>query len=223
MSDQPTSKATDVSEGVASAVAMIRTMDVHEAAKDMAKKLRLNAEIRTCVGKWDENGSVAGWVTSGRTSEPATTLVEVFVSDLAGEGREFNRYARAMEELIAENERLKALSPPLPSLEVERASGWLIEERAGDFIHWITLAEGTWPLTKTVRLRHSGAEIEKYLTPVHRVKDAGEALRFARKEDAETFIRLFKVFLLGAIATEHCWPPLSALPPLEDRREEAGR
>jgi hypothetical protein len=99
---------SDKQQALASAVAMIRTMEAHEAAKDMAKKLKLNAEVRTYVGKWDERGSVVGWVTSGRTSEPATVLVEVFVSDLAGEGREFNRYARTMEALIAENEELKA-------------------------------------------------------------------------------------------------------------------
>jgi hypothetical protein len=48
-------------------------------------------------------------------------------------------------------------------------------------------------------------------------KDAGKAVRFARKEDAETFIAAFGRLLIEPKATEHCWPALSALSPLEDR------
>lgn len=95
-------------DALASAVTMIRTIDVHDAATAMAEHLKLNAEVRACVGKWDERGSIHGWTKVGKTQGPATVLVEVFVSDLAGEDREFDHYARRMEALIAENKELKA-------------------------------------------------------------------------------------------------------------------
>ena len=92
----------------------------------------------------------------------------------------------------------------------EIARGWLVEEPFGPHIHWIALAEKSWPRVKPT-YRYSSttgdvtAEVVEYLTPVVRVKDASEALRFARKEDAEAFIRLFDRFLLAAVATEHEW------------------
>lgn len=89
------------------------------------------------------------------------------------------------------------------------ATGWLIEEDAGGVIHWIALAEDAWPRTE-VKDRRLGARssrsFERYLSPVQRVKDANDALRFARKEDAEAFIKLFDRFLLCPVAAEHCWP-----------------
>lgn len=99
-------------DAVASTVALIQAMDVHEAAKGMAEGLKLNAEVRTCVGKWDERGSIAGWTKTANTARkgPATVLVEVFVSDITGEDREFDRYARKMQELADENANLKALN-----------------------------------------------------------------------------------------------------------------
>jgi hypothetical protein len=88
-------------------------------------------------------------------------------------------------------------------------AGWLVEEDAGGFVHWIALGENAWPRTE-VRDRRIGKRnstmFERYLSPVRRVKDAHEALRFARQEDAEAFIRLFDRFLLNAVATEHSWP-----------------
>jgi hypothetical protein len=88
-------------------------------------------------------------------------------------------------------------------------SGWLIEEDAGGFVHWIALAEDAWPRTE-VRDRRLGARtsrmFERYMSPVVRVKDANDALRFARRQDAEAFIKLFDRFLLCPVATEHEWP-----------------
>ena len=97
------------------------------------------------------------------------------------------------------------------------ATGWLIEENAGGVIHWIALAENEWPLYERVEVKRRGVqplasdddwEIDKsrYLSPIKRVKDANEALRFARKEDAEALIKLFDRFLLCPVATEHAWP-----------------
>jgi hypothetical protein len=81
-------------------------------------------------------------------------------------------------------------------------TGWLIEENATGVIYWVALAEDAWPRTKENRFsRRLG--FEDYLSPVVRVKDANDALRFARKQDAEAFMGLFRIFLLAPIATEH--------------------
>lgn len=97
--------------------------------------------------------------------------------------------------------------------------GWLIEEDAGGFIHWIALASDAWPRydVKTIaRTADYEMDREKYRSPVERVKDSNDAIRFARKEDAEAFIRLFDRFLLCPKATEHCWrlptPPAKGTP-----------
>lgn len=89
-------------------------------------------------------------------------------------------------------------------LAVER--GWLIEEDAVGFCHWIALEMDSWPRRDVRLARNKSFEREEYRTPVRRVKDASEALRFARREDAEAFIKLFDRFLLAAKATEHEWP-----------------
>ena len=66
----------------------------------------------------------------------------------------------------------------------EIARGWLVEEPFGPHIHWIALAEKSWPRVKPT-YRYSSttgdviAEVVEYLTPIVRVKDASEALRFA--------------------------------------------
>lgn len=97
-------------------------------------------------------------------------------------------------------------------------TGWLVEEDAFGITHWIALTDEVWPQTKSRfrsrRGRTERVEIEKYLSPVRRAKDANDALRFARKEDAENFIKLFGKFLLSPKATEHKWigkapPPAS--------------
>ena len=95
----------------------------------------------------------------------------------------------------------------------EISRGWLVEEPFGPHIRWIALAEKSWPRVKpTYRYGSTTgkviAEVAEYLTPVVRVKDANQAIRFARKEDAEAFIRLFDRFLLAATATEHEWHSL---------------
>ncbi len=96
-------------DAIASAVDMIRAVDVHQAAINMTEGLELSAQVQTVVGKWDERGQITGWTKVGKTAAPATVLVEVFVSDIAGADREFNRSARQMQELVDENANLKAL------------------------------------------------------------------------------------------------------------------
>jgi len=95
-------------------------------------------------------------------------------------------------------------------------TGWLIEENAGGYIHWIALVKDQWPHTKVTRRRdrmHSDNDLEitRYLSPVMRVKDASAALRFSRKEDAEALMELFSKFLLHPAATEHIWSARAAL------------
>lgn len=77
-------------------------------------------------------------------------------------------------------------------------------------IHWIGLSTGAWPLLKVRRIVRDGDEIEQYQTPIRRVKDAGDALRFSRREDAEAFANLFSRFLLHPRITEHQWPAIEA-------------
>ena len=88
-------------------------------------------------------------------------------------------------------------------------TGWLVEEDYGGGFHWITLPEYAWPTRETeVVSRYDDYEVErhKWRNPIVRVKDAGQALRFARKQDAEAFIKMFDRFLLSPVATEHEWP-----------------
>jgi len=89
--------------------------------------------------------------------------------------------------------------------EREAETGWLIEEDAGGFTHWIALADIQWPRSRREYFNEE-YENRKYLSHVTRVKDANLALRFARRADAEQFIKLFERFLLHAKATEHMWP-----------------
>lgn len=82
-------------------------------------------------------------------------------------------------------------------------TGWLIEENGTGITQWIALAKGSWP--RTTRSTHPFVS-ERYVSMVERVRDASQAIRFARQEDADAFIALFGHFLFGPVATEHCWP-----------------
>jgi hypothetical protein len=86
---------------------LIRSLDVLEEAKAMARRLGISGQIEVTVGRWEEDGRLVGWTKKGVEGDDEI-LVEVFMSDLSGEGREFDRYAREMKELIAENKSLRA-------------------------------------------------------------------------------------------------------------------
>lgn len=143
-----------------------------------------------------------------RMADTPTEAVEQIISAWAFA---HNIDGAARNDLFA---RLRSSAPQEPD-----ETGWLIEEDAGGFIHWIALAEDAWPRTE-VKDRRIGARtsrsFERYLSPVRRVKDANEALRFARKQDAEAFIKLFDRFLLCPVATEHCWPEVAQEPVVDD-------
>lgn len=114
----------------------------------------------------------------------------------------------AQQDLVIDTLRTKHAA--MQEAIVEAESGWLIEESCTGITHWIALAENEWPRYRvtTRRARMNGdydREITEWRNPVVRVKDAGAALRFARKEDAEAFITLFAKFLLHPKATEHQW------------------
>jgi hypothetical protein len=110
---------------------------------------------------------------------------------------------------------------PVEMPTISDETGWLVEESASGVIHWIALAENAWPRTKENRFsRRFG--FKDYLSPIVRVKDANNALRFARKQDAEAFIRLFDRFLLCPIATEHCWHEPAGLNHQDNRQKEGG-
>lgn len=76
--------------------------------------------------------------------------------------------------------------------------GWLIEEDAGGDIHWIALTDNIWKYGW-----HLPVLDRDQPSPVKRVKDANEAFRFARQQDAQAFISLFDRFLLCPKVTEH--------------------
>lgn len=94
---------------------------------------------------------------------------------------------------------------PLPGVGEMVETGWLIEENSDFAPHWIALSKEPWPSIKVRQRLGREHEVEKYKTPVVRVKDSNAALRFARKEDAEAFMAMFDRFLLLPVATEHQW------------------
>jgi hypothetical protein len=85
---------------------IIRAADLHDAATEMARKLGIRGEIRTMVGKWDTEGQITGWTKKSKAGN-ADVLLEVFVSKLDDESREFDRFARAYQALLDENAELK--------------------------------------------------------------------------------------------------------------------
>lgn len=87
-------------------------------------------------------------------------------------------------------------------------TGWLIEDRSpGD--HSLYMKLGDDPIQCVDGNERRGRIFGKFLSPLGFTKVAGEALRFARKEDAEAFVRVFKRFMLAPEVTEHSWPALS--------------
>lgn len=86
---------------------LIRSLDVHNAAIAMAEGLGIAGQIEVTVGRWDESGQIIGWTKRAKRGTDEI-LLEVFVSDLTGQDREFNSWARRMQALIDENRALKA-------------------------------------------------------------------------------------------------------------------
>lgn len=79
-------------------------------------------------------------------------------------------------------------------------TGWLIEQRPHpEHILWVALCYERVTRDTWCTERHGDA-------PVIFVKDAGHALRFARRGDAEAFVKVFDRFLLNPTVTEHSWP-----------------
>jgi hypothetical protein len=83
-------------------------------------------------------------------------------------------------------------------------TGWLIETKFGPHTHWLKLDGEPWPRYDVSA--YDGDELRKYAIPFNFTKDASEALRFARKEDAEAVMAMFQRFLIDPVATEHQWP-----------------
>lgn len=75
-------------------------------------------------------------------------------------------------------------------------SVWMIETHGGPYIHWIALCGERVTRDAWTTVRHGDS-------PLLFVKDPGAALQFARKQDADIFIRTFERFLMNAEATEH--------------------
>lgn len=74
-------------------IGLIRAMDLHDAAIEMARKLGIRGEVRTMVGKWEEGGQITGWTKQSKAGS-ADVLLEVFASKLDDEQREFDSYVR---------------------------------------------------------------------------------------------------------------------------------
>ncbi len=99
-----------------------------------------------------------------------------------------------------------ALRTPQP--EVVDEKGWLIElpltASAGGRLCWVALEDGPFPLFRT--LNHcEDYDFQKIASPLRFTPESNEALRFARKVDAENFMAKFDRYLLHAIVIEHAW------------------
>lgn len=99
-------------------------------------------------------------------------------------------------------------SAALPS-EAINESGWLIEDNSNG-IHTLYMAMSDGGFGPTKRKSIGTFKFDQYETPLMFVKDANEALRFGRQEDAEAFVRVFKRFMLVPKVREHCWPAMRA-------------
>lgn len=85
------------------------------------------------------------------------------------------------------------------------ATGWLIEDRSsGGSLYMAMIEDGRFGETKEKSIGRF--KFERYESPLCFVKDSNDALRFARKEDAEAFVRVFRKFMLVPEVLEHCWP-----------------
>ena len=88
--------------------------------------------------------------------------------------------------------------------------GWLIEmpitARCGGRLQYVALSDGTWPRLATLPVcSGKRAQILEYVSPLEFTPDSNEALRFARKEDGEAFLRKFGHFILQGVVCEHGW------------------
>ena len=90
-----------------------------------------------------------------------------------------------------------------PTRNPSRETGWLIEEQFGSDTHWIALSDGSQGWTNLADF--DDQILIKNDSPFRRTKDSNEALRFARKADAEAMIAKFDIHLLHPVATEHMW------------------
>jgi hypothetical protein len=128
------------------------------------------------------------------------------VSRYAGKASGLVRVDEALAETSADDD----LEAPPATLDeyldgltpLDDETGWLIEENAGGVIQWIALRDNVWQrgwyISETAQP-----------SPVRRVKDSNDALRFSRWRDANAFVSLFKRFLLAPNVTEHCWPAIA--------------
>jgi hypothetical protein len=114
---------------------------------------------------------------------------------------------RMREGLAANAWNTRAAIEALPARDDER--GWLIEDKSAGSIHYMALEDEPFHADPdhrcpTVRRR--------WLSPLRFTKDANEALRFGRKEDADAFVRVFNRFMLLPEVTEHFWPDIGTPP-----------
>lgn len=90
---------------------------------------------------------------------------------------------------------------------IANETGWLIESpftaRSGRLC-WVAIADKPFPMFRTLN-HNEDYDFQRVDSPLEFVTDSNLALRFARKSDAEAFIRLFDKFLIGPVATEHKW------------------
>lgn len=87
-------------------------------------------------------------------------------------------------------------------------TGWLVEASFGPHLHYIGIRD---PHPQWRESERSDSDWTPYgrsalVGLLSFNKDANEGLRFARKVDAEAFIKAFGSLLSDARATEHEWP-----------------
>lgn len=107
---------------------------------------------------------------------------------------------------------------------IANETGWLIESpftaRSGRLC-WVAIADKPFPMFRTLN-HNEDYDFQRANNPLEFVTDSNLALRFARKSDAEAFIKLFDRFLIGPVATEHKWMSHAPKSPAQALAEESG-
>lgn len=92
---------------------------------------------------------------------------------------------------------------------MQEETGWLIElpftAHCGGTLCYVALNGVSWPRFATKSKLKSRLTVQECNSPLRFTTDSNEALRFARRQDAEAFVVQFSSFLIEPVVSEHQW------------------